>query len=159
MIRTIVVAVILAAIGYFLIDQQRVPNADRPIVYTETQLQIRFAQSHRDLKFAIIDEYRSTDTGCVRPPSVDEFVEECKGTGDTCSVIKNKCTTEVHKQYLNMLNEQPNDVTYLHGYNSKTRLRSIMVFWGVTVEESAVFCEEFKSEFKEIYRTMDLNCI
>jgi hypothetical protein len=136
--RFFIIAVILAAAGY-LIYAKRPVKQNEPIVYGEAR--ITFNVPGREIEAVAIGQRYGTKE-CRRDSPVEKFNEMC-GNDSFCVETKYECKVDVDAQYKGMLDKQAARTHYVHLQHKTNDLEGILLFWGLTDEESQAFCSQF----------------
>ena len=126
------------------------------ITYGKADLNVEV--SGREVDFIVVNE-RFKDENC-NEDIIDKYLAQMCTSALGCTPKNYSCNDSVGSQYSSMFNKKTAATKYLHVVDEQTGLVSIMLFWGLTSEESESSCKLLKQSFdtnkKLEYQT---NCI
>lgn len=132
--------VILAALGgYFSYTHHIKQKRDEPIVYGESRFTLKTA--NREIELVAIGQRYGTDDCLLLKDLVFEKINAVCGNEDICVESNYQCKDELASSYMDMLDKQGARTHYLHIQRQSDDLKGVVLFWGLTDDESLQVCK------------------
>ena len=129
-------------VGYFTYQHPARQNQDEPIVYGESRFTFQVAD--REIELVVIGErYGNEDCMQLKDLMYEKINAVCDAENLCVNEPKYQCKDELPENYLRMLDMQSARTHYVHVQRQSDNLRGIVLFWGLTDDESLQGCKAF----------------
>lgn len=133
--RIIGIILVAIAVWYYLAGSNKRPEPEK-IAYSEGRF--HFTEDGRDVEIVVVSE-RGAEENCSSELLFGSASDLCSEEF-RCSPAEFVCKNELDERYRGMLNKETAIVTYLHFEDLASGLRAVVIFWGVSQEESEKIC-------------------
>ncbi|OZG75038.1 hypothetical protein BTA51_01150 [Hahella sp. CCB-MM4] len=146
--KLIVLILVIAGLVYF--GYKNKPEEEKgKIIYGEARVSFNFPG--REIEgVAVGQRYEGND--CDLNNSTNDFLKACI-QDKVCVQTKFECKESVDQKYLHMLNKSDASTHYVHLTAKNEPLKGVVLFWGLTMDESKAVCKKVVTDFNSDKRS------